>query len=107
MIWNQCKPYLRLAFIGALLLALFACGSKTESVHGALIDVKSTSISETQAITVRTDDGRELTFRIGPKADQGVFSPGHLRQHMLEVSKVTVYYERLSDGTLEATKITD
>lgn len=67
------------------------------------MNVQARSIVETESITLRADDGRELVFRVDRAVD---FTPGHLREHMALAQPVLVTYEQTPDGLL-AVKIDD
>ncbi len=76
-----------------LAIVLAACGPAPQTVAGFVVDVKSTSLTEIQSFTLRTQDGRELVFRVGPlELDGGAFPAGHLRQHMALNQAVAVAY---------------
>lgn len=74
-----------------------------QTAKGLIVNVQARSIAETEAITLRADDGRELVLRV----DRGVdFTPGHLREHMALGQPVVVTFEPTPDGLL-AVKIDD
>jgi hypothetical protein len=74
-----------------------------ERVRGLIIAIEARSIAQADAVTVRTDDGRELVFRVDPAVD---VSPGHLREHMTLAEPVVVTYQMEGDGLL-AVRIDD
>lgn len=81
----------------------------TQTVRGVLLEVVSPSISQVQRFTLRTDDGRELTFFPASGFNAGAahaMSPGHMRQHMAVAEPVRVTY-RDDEGTLVALSATD
>jgi hypothetical protein len=78
-------------------------------VRGVLLDVVSPSIQQVNSFTLRTDDGRELSFVASPDFNQGVshvMTPGHMRQHMALADPVLVTY-REESGKLVALSATD
>ena len=93
-----------------LLALLVGCSApQTQSVRGVLLDVVSPSIQQVNSFTLRTDDGRELSFVASPDFNQGVshvMTPGHMRQHMALADPVLVTY-REESGKLVALSATD
>ena len=98
-----------------LLLAVAAlspgCASQpsARTARGILVDVQGASLQRVESFTLRTDDGRELTFRPAPDFNAGVshsMTPGHMRQHMALAEPVTVTY-REEGGSLVALSATD
>lgn len=93
----------------AVTVALAACGPAPQTVAGFVIDVKSTSLTEIQSFTLRTQDGQELVFQVGPlELDGGAFPAGHLREHMALNQPVAVAYrdnggERVAYRLVDAT----
>src|SRR5437763_12319611 len=71
----------------AVLLAVMLCGAgcqadaqaRPHQARGLIANVQARSIAETEGITLRADDGRELSIRVDPSVD---VTPGHLREHM-------------------------
>jgi len=96
-----------LGLVGLALLGCVACQAHAQTgvqqARGLVVNVQARSIAVTEAVTVRTDDGRELTFRVDPGVD---VTPGHLREHMTLAQPVLVTYEQTPDGLL-ATRIDD
>ncbi len=90
-------------------LALAACGPAPQTVAGFVVDVKSTSLTQVDSFTLRTQDGQELVFRVGPlELDGGAFPAGHLREHMALNQAVAVAYreevgERIAYKLVDAT----
>jgi hypothetical protein len=96
-----------ITLVAALLLCSTGCLAHAQTgpqqARGLVVNVQARSITETEAITLRADDGRELTLRV----DRGVdMTPGHLREHMTLALPVLVTYEQTPDGWL-ATRIDD
>lgn len=104
---------MRAAFLAALfaasLLVAAACGGDNgdRSVEGIITDVQSSSLTEIDLFTVRTNDGETIVFRIAPDAhpepEEG-FVPGHLRSHAVGAEQVKVYY-REENGEFLATRL--
>jgi hypothetical protein len=96
------------AATGVLIVAVLlgACRAQPgpERVRGNVIAVQASSLARADAITIRTDDGRELTFRVDPGVDM---TPGHLREHMTLGEPVVVGYTRAPDGSAVAVRIED
>lgn len=92
-----------------LAIAIAACGPAPTTVAGYVVDVKSTSLTEIQSFTLRTQDGQELVFRVGAlELDGGAFPGGHLREHMALNQAVAVAYreeagERVAYRLVDAT----
>ena len=78
-------------------------------MRGVLVDVQSRGLQQLDSFSIRTDDGRELTFVPAPSFNQGeahAMTPGHMRQHMALADPVTVTY-REEGGRLVALSATD
>jgi hypothetical protein len=83
--------------------------AQTQTVRGVLVDVQSRGLQQLDSFTLRTDDGRELTFTPAPNFNQGeshAMTPGHMRQHMALADPVTVTY-REEGGRVVALSATD
>jgi hypothetical protein len=98
------------ALVALPLLITAACGGGSDgerSVEGIITDVQSSSLTEIDSFTVRTNDGDTLVFHIAPDAhpdpEEG-FVPGHLRSHAVAAEQVKVYY-REENGELLATRL--
>lgn len=86
-----------------------ACGPQPATAAGFVIDVQSSSLTQVDSFTLRTPEGAELVFRVGPlELDGGAFPAGHLREHMALAQAVAVAYReergervaiRLADAT--------
>ena len=78
-------------------------------MRGVLLDVVSPSIQQVDSFSLRTDDGRELSFLTTPDFNKGAshaMTPGHMRQHMALADPVAVTY-REDGGKLVALSATD
>lgn len=93
----------------AIAIAFAACGPAPRTVAGFVVDVKSTSLTEIQSFTIRTQEGQELVFRVGTlELDGGAFPAGHLREHMALNQAIAVAYheeggERVAYRLVDAT----
>jgi hypothetical protein len=96
-----------LVLVIAAVLGSAACQAHAQAgpqqARGLIVNVQARSIVATEAITLRTDDGRELTLRVDAAADM---TPGHLREHMTLGEPVLVTYQQTPEGLL-ATRIDD
>jgi hypothetical protein len=89
----------------AVALGLAGCQAQAgpQQFRGRIVNVQARSIAETETITLRTDDGREVELRV----DKAVaVTPGHLREHMALGDPVAVSYTQGPDGLL-AVRIDD
>jgi hypothetical protein len=93
--------------VAAIAIALVACGPAPQTVAGFVIDMKSTSLTQVDSFTLRTPEGTELLFRVGPlELDGGAFPAGHLREHMALNQAVAVAY-REEGGDRVAYRLVD
>jgi hypothetical protein len=83
-------------------LALAGRGGEAR-VRGLITSVQARDIGHAEAITIRTEDGRELRLQVDPQVEM---TPGHMREHMTFGEPVTVYYRR-SGTSLIAVRVTD
>jgi hypothetical protein len=72
-------------------------------VRGVIVDVLPRDLRHADEITLRTEAGEVLVFRV---ADSVLFPPSHLREHMLFAEPVVVIY-RQEASQLVATSIGD
>jgi hypothetical protein len=82
---------------------------QTQTVRGVLLDVQTSSPQKLDQFTLRTDDGRELTFVAASDFNAGAshaMTPGHMRSHMALAEPVSVTY-REERGTLVAVVAAD
>ena len=93
----------------AIAIAAAGCGPAPQTAAGFVVDVKSTSLTQVDSFTIRTQNGQELVFRVGPlELDGGAFPAGHLREHMALSQPVAVAYreeggERVAYRLVDAT----
>ena len=59
---------------------------------GVVIAVDSTSLTNVKGFTIRTPDGRTVTFTLGPLENASQFAPGHLNEHVATAVPVLVTY---------------
>jgi hypothetical protein len=64
--------------------------SRTEV--GVVIAVESVSLTDVQAFTIRTADGRTIVFRVGVLENGADFPPGHLGEHQATAAPIRVTY---------------
>ena len=98
-----------LPVVFAAVVIVGACGPEPATAAGFVVDVQSSSITQVDSFTLRTPEGTELVFRVGPlELDGGAFPAGHLREHMALAQAVAVAYRedggervafRLADAT--------
>lgn len=98
---------LGLVVIGVTLLAIlgvFAFNrARQPTARGLLTQVEARDIGHAAAITLSSNDGRQLHFQVDPAVDM---TPGHMREHMTYGQPVTVYYRR-EGNALVAVNVTD
>ncbi|HLI25707.1 MAG TPA: hypothetical protein VKZ60_01465 [Chloroflexota bacterium] len=92
--------------LAGMLLGAAACtGGSPQTVRGVVVAVEARSLARAEAFTLRADDGRELTFRLGPEVDRA-WTPGHLREHAALGEPVVVTFTREGDA-LVAVRLAD
>jgi hypothetical protein len=78
--------------------------------RGVLLDVQTSNAQKLDQFTLRTDDGRELTFVAATDFNAAgtthPMTPGHMRSHMALAEPVIVTY-REERGTLVAVAAAD
>ena len=89
--------------VGVVLL-LQAGGQRTET--GVVLRVDATGLTQVSGFTLRTDDGRETTYRIGALENGAEFPPGHLAEHVATAGRVRVFY-REEGGARVAYRLED
>jgi hypothetical protein len=73
---------------------------------GVVTGVEATGLTKVTAMTLRTADGAQTTFRIGILENGVEFPPGHLTEHMATLAPVRVFF-REDDGTLVVYRLED
>ena len=101
------KLLLQLAVLLMVAGLVVGCGDGEKAVTGVILDVESSSLTELDSFTVRSNDGETLVFvsEQDTPADpqEGIF-PGHLSGHMQAAEQMTVHY-REEGGTLVAVRL--
>lgn len=64
-----------------------------------MLQVDARGLTELDGFTLRTDDGRDLRFRVAPDAERGEHrpTPSHLREHMAYGTRILVRYRATGD----------
>jgi outer membrane lipoprotein SlyB len=68
-----------------------APGAPTSRVEGVPIDVEAEGFTQVTAFTIRTDDGQQLRFLLGPLENATEFPPTHLAEHLAGSTRIIVY----------------
>lgn len=98
-----------LPLAGLLIVAglVVGCGDGEKTATGVILDVESSSLTELDSFTLRSNDGETLVFVSDPDVlldpQEGIL-PGHLLGHMQAAEQVTVYY-REEGGALFAVRL--
>jgi hypothetical protein len=74
-------------------------GTLTSPVEGVPIDIEAEGFTQVTAFTLRTDDGRQLRFVLGPLENATEFPPTHLAEHLAGSTRIVVYFR--PDGSDE------
>jgi hypothetical protein len=75
-------------------------------VEGVVIRVDAQGLGDVRSFTLRTLDGRQLTFTLDRLENATEFPPGHLTEHVADSAPVRVTF--VVDGsTLAATRLDD
>ena len=101
------KRLLLAALLLATLVLTAGCAPTLYTETGVVTSVTSTSLVAVDGFTLRTSDGRSLTFstRDLPYRDDG-FPVQHLREHQALAQPVMVTY-RVTDGRNDVVKLQD
>ena len=90
----------------AAVLAVTLAQPPRQTETGVVIAVDSASLTDVQGFTIRTPDGRTVTFRLGRLENGAQFPPGHLGEHMATANPILVTYQ--DDGVdLVAVRLED
>jgi hypothetical protein len=94
-----------LAIVLALGAALASCrpAPEPQSFRGIVTEVQPRDLGHAATVTVRGENGEQVQFKV---AESVLFTPGHLREHLIFAEPVTVTYVETEAGKL-ATEITD
>ncbi len=89
-------------------LVLAGCGGDTlQTETGVVVDVQQAGLADVSGFTLRTSDGRELTFdTTQTRFDAAGFPPQHLQEHRALAEPVRVTYQ-VKDGTNRVVKLED
>ncbi|HVL54669.1 MAG TPA: hypothetical protein VM344_10480 [Vitreimonas sp.] len=79
----------------AIAVSWQAVGGRTDV--GIVVDVDSVGFGEVRTFTLRADDGRRTTYRIGRLENEAEFPVNHLVEHMATVERVRVFYREEGD----------
>jgi hypothetical protein len=90
--------------VGVALVALARPAPSTET--GVVIAIDSAGLTDVRGFTIRTADGRQVTFAIGALENGAQFPPGHLAEHQATAQPIRVFY-RDEDGRLVAFRLED
>jgi hypothetical protein len=91
--------------IGAILITSLARPADRIET-GVVVAIDAVSLTNVRGFTLRTPDGRTVSFRIGSLENQAEFPPGHLTEHEATASPIRVTYR--SEGTdLVAVRLED
>ena len=98
---------LALAIAVVLGLALAACvpsptpapstpagspGALVSPIDGVPVDIEAEGFTKVNAFTIRTDDGRQLRFVLGPLENATQFPPTHLAEHLAGSTRIRVFF---------------
>jgi hypothetical protein len=64
---------------------------------GIVVGLDSAGLTDVRGFTLRTDDGRDLVFRIGTLENGAEFPPGHLGEHQAFATRIRVWYRSVGD----------
>lgn len=103
----------RVALACAFIIAVVAIGcdglpSGVREETGIVTAVNGPNAAQVDSFSLRTDDGREVTFAVGPLRVGGeAFPAAHLAEHTVSLEPVRVQYVEEADGRLVALRLTD
>jgi len=93
------------ALVAVMAVALAACGGPSATgapsaapggvvspVAGRVIAIDAEGLTRVKTFTLRTADGAEIVFAVGPLENATQFPPGHLAEHMATSSEVRVFF---------------
>ena len=69
-----------------------------DQVVGIVTSIDSEGLTDVRSFTLRTQDGRDETFRIGTLENGAEFPPGHLAEHQALGSPIRVWYRTDRDA---------
>jgi hypothetical protein len=74
-------------------------GALVSPIDGVPVNIEAEGFSKVDAFTIRTDDGRQLRFLLGPLENATQFPPQHLAEHLAGSTRIRVYFR--AQGTDE------
>ena len=69
-----------------------SAGALTSPVEGVPIDIEAEGFTQVTAFTIRTDDGQQLRFVLGPLENATQFPPTHLAEHLAGSTRIVVFF---------------
>ena len=78
----------------------------TPQTVGIIVAIDAASLADVRSFTLRTTDGKQLTFGLAELQNGTQFPPGHLAEHQATAQPVHVFY-RDAAGTLQALRLED
>ena len=72
-------------------------GALISPVEGVPIDIEAEGFTQVTAFTLRTDDGQQLRFVMGPLENPTEFPPTHLAEHLAGSTRIVVFFR--SEGS--------
>jgi hypothetical protein len=78
----------------------------TPQTVGIIVAIDAASLADVRSFTLRTTDGKQLTFGLAELQNGTQFPPGHLAEHQATAQPVRVFY-RDAGGTLQALRLED
>jgi hypothetical protein len=91
--------------VGAIVASAFGQPPR-QTETGVVTAVDAASLTDVRGFTIRTPDGRTVTFRMGQLENGAQFPPGHLGEHMATAVPVVVTY-RDEGGNRVAVRLED
>jgi hypothetical protein len=67
-------------------------GEISSPVEGVPIAIEAEGFTDIRAFTIRTDDGRQLRFVLGPLENATQFPPTHLAEHVAGSTRIRVFF---------------
>ena len=69
-----------------------APGALVSPIEGVPVDIEAEGFTNVDAFTIRTDDGRQLRFVLGPLENPAEFPPQHLAEHLAGSTRIRVFF---------------
>ena len=80
-----------LAALAVVVAAVFGA-PKDDTAEGIVLEVDARGLTDVRSVTLRTDEGQTLAFRLGTLENAAAFSPAHLLEHRATAEPVRVRY---------------